>query len=450
MAKYSIIDVETTGTSVKGERITEIAIFNHDGQKITDEFVTLVNPEKKIPYRISQITGITDRMVENAPRFCEIARKVLELTEDSVFVAHNVGFDYGFVKEEFKNLGYRFERDKLCTVRLSRKLLPHHPSYSLGNICRDLGIQIFDRHRAGGDALATVKLFEYLLSIDPNLLKINLKGINSSISAATLHALPEEAGVYYFYDSSQQIIYIGKSKNIHNRVVSHLNSETTRKALEMKHAIADISYEITGSDLIAQLLESEEIKKHKPLYNRQQRRTGFRIGLFTYFDEKGYMRLKIDKLSDGLLPITTYNSVMSARRALFALCDEYHLCQKLCGLYKTKGACFQHGIGQCMGACIGLESTADYNARVEAAITPVKFEHENFFIIDRGRCPDEYSVVEVRHGAYLGFGYFDGNDFDGTADFLHSCIHRFSDTRDARHIILSCLKHHEFERLLVY
>ena len=354
MAKYSIIDVETTGTSIKGERITEIAIFNHDGQKITDEFVTLVNPEKRIPYRISQITGITDRMLENAPRFCEIARKVLEMTEDSVFVAHNVGFDYGFVREEFKNLGYRFERNKLCTVRLSRKLIPHHSSYSLGNICRDLGIQIFDRHRAGGDALATVKLFEYLLGIDPNLSKINLKGINSLISQATLRALPEEAGVYYFYNASHQIVYIGTCENIHERVLSHLYNETTRKAVEMKHAVADISYEITGSDLIAQLLESEEIKKHKPLYNRQQRRTGFRIGLFTYFDEKGYMQLKVDKLSDGLLPVTTFNSVMMAKRALFALCDEYHLCQKLCGLYKTGGVCFKHGIGQCMGACIGL------------------------------------------------------------------------------------------------
>jgi DNA polymerase III subunit epsilon len=162
---YSIIDIETTGGSPKVEKITEIAIFVHDGKKVVNEFVTLINPEKNIPYYITSLTGIDNSMVANAPKFYEVARKIVTLTENTTFVAHNANFDYGFVKSEFLQLGYNYQRDMLCTVKLSRKLIPGKRSYSLGNLCGDLGICINDRHRAAGDALATVKLFELLLDI---------------------------------------------------------------------------------------------------------------------------------------------------------------------------------------------------------------------------------------------------------------------------------------------
>ena len=160
---YSIIDIETTGQSASKGKITEIAVFVHDGIKIIDSFSSLVNPECYIPAFITNLTGIDNEMVRYAPRFYEIARRIVEMTSDTIFVGHNVQFDYRFVQEEYKRLGYDYQRKTMCTVRLGRKFLPGHKSYSLGNLCNELGIIIHDRHRAAGDALATVKLFEMIL-----------------------------------------------------------------------------------------------------------------------------------------------------------------------------------------------------------------------------------------------------------------------------------------------
>lgn len=163
---YAIIDIETSGGNHKNGKITEIAIYKHDGEKIVDEFVSLVNPETKIDWYVRKLTGITDDMVKDAPKFYEVARQVVDITKGCVFIAHNVDFDYGFIKEEFKKLNYHYKRKKLCTVQLSRKLLPGKQSYSLGKLCKEIGIELEDRHRAAGDALATVKLFEMLLEAD--------------------------------------------------------------------------------------------------------------------------------------------------------------------------------------------------------------------------------------------------------------------------------------------
>lgn len=255
---YCIIDIETTGGNPKTEKITEIAILVHNGVSIVDEFATLINPERPIPAHITSLTGITNAMVANAPRFFEVARQIVEKTEGCIFVAHNAGFDYGFIKNEFKSLGYDFERQTLDTVRLSRKLMPGHKSYSLGNICRDLGIIIEGRHRAAGDAMATVKLFELLLKISGNDFK-NANASNGN-NNPMLNKVPADTGVYYFTDSEGRLIYIGKSINIRQRVTQHMGNTGGMKAVEMRQKIADISFELTGSELIAMLLESEEIK----------------------------------------------------------------------------------------------------------------------------------------------------------------------------------------------
>jgi len=160
---FAIIDIETTGQSALKGKITEIAIFIHDGAEIVDSFSSLVNPECYIPQYITELTGISNEMVRDAPKFYEIARRIVEITQDKVFVAHNVSFDYRFVQEEFKRLGYDYQRKTMCTVRLGRKFIPGHRSYSLGNICSELGIAINGRHRAGGDAFATTKLFEIIM-----------------------------------------------------------------------------------------------------------------------------------------------------------------------------------------------------------------------------------------------------------------------------------------------
>ncbi len=233
---YAIIDVETTGSSPFNGKITEIAIYIYNGSEITDSFCSLVNPECGIPWNITQLTGITNEMVESAPKFYEIAKKIVEITANTTFVAHNAAFDYSFVREEFKRLGYDYKRKTMCTVSLSRKLIPGLRSYSLGNICQDLNITIEGRHRAGGDALATVKLFEKILRQNETADHDLFSSRKGNLSEETIASLPGHCGVYYFYDAKGDLIYIGKSKNIHQRVIAHLNNRLTKKDIIAKNS----------------------------------------------------------------------------------------------------------------------------------------------------------------------------------------------------------------------
>lgn len=440
---YAIVDVETTGLSPKTNRITEIAIYLHDGQKITDEFCSLINPECKIPYRITQLTGITDKMAEEAPRFCEVAKEIVELTQDCILVGHNVAFDYNFIKAEFERLFYEFKREKLCTVKLSRKLIPGQPSYSLGKLCDRLGLEHNSRHRASGDALATTLLLEHLLAYNSQPETLPLKGLQSKIAAEKIRAIPELTGVYYFYDDKGEIIYIGKSKNIHDRFLSHLNNNSTKKAIEMRDRIADISYELTGSELIALLLESHEIKAHMPVFNRAQRRTSFLWGLYLETNNQGYLCLSIQRNTGNKLPITSFTSQQTARERLFQLVEENRLCQKLCGLYKSDGACFQYGIHECNGACIGIEPPQDYNQRVAKVLEAHAYQHPSFLLIAQGRNLEEKSAVLVENGEYKGFGYFSPELIHDHIEYIKDCIKYYPDNRDTQTIIKSYMRHHQ-------
>ena len=432
---YAIIDVETTGTSAAHGKLTEIAIVLHDGVAVKESFTTLINPECSIPFHITRLTGITNEMVANAPKFYEVARKIIELTAGRIFVAHNAMFDYTFVKEEFKRLGYEFKRKTICTVKLGRKLIPGHRSYSLGNICADLGIQITDRHRAIGDALATAKLFEILVQQN-NLLESSLFVQQTyPLSKEKIGSIPAKTGVYYFYDAHGSIIYIGKSKDIHQRVLTHLSNSQTKKAIEMRDKIADISWEETGSELVALLLESSEIKKYKPLFNRSQRRSAFNYGLFSFEDSEGYIHLKINKIEVDEIPLTTFHFQQEGVEYLHNLTQKYALCKKLCHLDNATGECFNAQLHDCRGACTGIESAESYNLRVNKSIQPLLYRSPDFFVIDVGRDKDESAVIKISNGRYIGFGYISadctGNDFES----LHDCIHNYTDNRDTRTII---------------
>jgi len=447
---YAIIDIETTGLSANAERITEIAIIIHDGNEIKEEFCTLINPEKKIPYRITQMTGITNQMVEDAPKFYEVGKKIVELTEDKVIVGHNVNFDYSFLRSEFKSFGYDYSRKTLDTVRLSRKLIPGRKSYSLGKLCNDLGINNHARHRASGDALATTRLFELLRGLDPELEKLKLNGTQSNLNKPLLEGLPKEAGVYYFYNHTGQLIYVGKSVNIHDRVLSHLNNNLHKKAIEMKNAIAHVGFELTGSELVALLLESAEIKKHQPLYNSQQKRTYFNYGLYSFFDDQGYLNLKIIRIINSLTPIYTYSSAQEGKEHLFRLVEEFRLCQKLCGLYDTSGACFHFQISQCDGACVGTELPESYNRKVQSAIEDYYFKNSNFFILENGREEYELAAIKVESGKYQGFGYLNNETSDFELQQLHDCIKPAKDNREVRHIINAYLRKNSGARTIVF
>lgn len=451
---YAIIDIETTGLRPQSDKITEIAIYIHDGNGIVNEYATLIHPEKTIPYFISGLTGITNEMVEGAPRFYEVAKEIIELTENHIFVAHNARFDYNFIKEEFKRLGYHFKRDIFDTVKLSRRLIPGLKSYSLGKLCNHLDIDVNNRHRAAGDALATAKLFELLLYIDEEsgsklFAGTGLKDLHPGLSSEKIKALPEETGVYYFYDENKQLIYVGKSKNIHQRVLTHLTNNSSQSKIEMRDRIAQIDFELTGSELVAYLLESDEIKKNKPVYNRAQRREASYTGIYVSTDKNQYLQFSIGKINEEL-PLASFSSVEKAKDILNFLTDEYHLCQKLTGLYKTDGPCFQHQIGICFGACIGKETPGSYNERAQKALKTFEYDNQNFFIIDKGRSGDEKSVVKVAHGKYLGFGYFSREEANSNPDILHDCIQHYTDNRDVQSIIKRYLRNGKIEKLLVY
>ena len=455
---YAIIDIETTGGSARLEKITEIAIYQHDGNKITGEYVTLINPERNIPYFITNLTGITNEMVEDAPRFYEIAKQIVELTEGRTFVAHNARFDYSFIREEFKSLGFNFKRSLLDTVALSRKLIPGHKSYSLGNICKDLGITINGRHRAEGDALATVKLFEILMEKDRELngnkvaLMKNkkLSKLHPNLDINKIENIPEDPGVYYFYNENNDLIYIGKSRNLQQRISTHLSNNTTNKAMEMRDQIADISWETTGSELIALLKESSEIKINKPVYNRAQRRSGFQWGIFSFTDENGYINYRYGQLNNDELPISVFTSKEKAKSKLNSLVESLVLCQKLSGLYETEGACFHFQVGICRGACCGKESPEEYNERASKVSEEFIFSRRNFFIIDKGRDEEERCVVKIVNGKYSGWGYFNINDMGFGLSALHDCILQSADNHDIQVILKQYLKNFKVEKIIEF
>jgi DNA polymerase III subunit epsilon len=437
---YAIIDIETTGGNAGRERITEIAIYIHDGTRVVDEYSTLINPERRMPPFVARLTGITDEMLATAPKFHEVARRIVEITEGCTFVAHNAPFDYSFVHQEFLNLGYKYKRPVLCTVKMTRKLIPGLKSYSLGNLCASLGIQITSRHRAAGDALATVSLFEHLLRIDPTLSQIPTDGLHPALDRSVFSSLPSSSGVYYFYNEQGKIIYIGKSKNIHARVLSHFQNNSNPKAIEMRSLTAGISFEETGSELIALLLESAEIKAHKPLFNRQQRRTLYKYGLYSFFNQAGYHVIQIEKLKPTGKAHTVCASFDEAMVTLHHLAEKYNLCQKLCGLYQNHGACFQYSIGQCKGACSGAESPESYNLRVKEALAEFQHRWSDMVIVDHGRTEEELSVVMVENAMFCGFGWMMKEDFQANPEVIREAIIRHDDNRDIQQIIKGYLK----------
>ncbi len=410
-----------------------------------DKFISLVNPEREIQPFVVNLTGINNNMLKSAPKFYEVAKRIVEITEDCIIVAHNAQFDYRILRTEFKRLGFGFKRKTLCTVELSKQLIPDQPSYSLGKLTRALGIPVSDRHRANGDAMATVKLFKMLLSkdLDKHIIKDNIKTeiikrLNDN-HRVIIDKLPSITGVYYIHDENGEIIYIGKSKNIKHRINQHFTNNST-KSKKLQLLAKSVTYEATGSELVALLKESEEIKRNKPLYNRALRRTIFTHALYHFIDENGYINLKIDKTNTKEKPVTTFSNMQSAKSFMFKVVEHYGLCQKLTGLYSTKSNCFNYTIKSCNGACLNEEPPEDYNKRVHELISKNSYENKNMVIIDQGRDIDEKSVIYIENGVFKGLGFYDLNHQINTIKVLESIITPMENNRDTQHIIQSYLR----------
>lgn len=441
---YAVVDIETTGLGAAGNKITEISIFIFDGKKIIDEYTTLVNPESPISYKISGLTGITNDMVRVAPKFYEIAEKVVKMTQGCIFVAHSVNFDYNVIKYELNQLGAEFKRKKLCTVRLSRKLIPGQRSYSLGALCNSLGIDIKNRHRARGDAAATVILFQKLLALDT--LGVFEAFLNPRSRQATLppllekeilEKLPNRTGVYYFKDNKGQIIYIGKALDIKQRVLSHIYSKAN-KELKLCHETADISFTLTGNELTALLLESDEIKKHFPKYNRSQKRNTASYGIGTYTDRQGIIHIIHNRLKLIQQPLLKFYTLSHCRSFLEELCEKYELCPKYCTLQNISGGCFHYQIKMCRGVCRGTETIDKYNIRVKQALE-LLLNKESYIIKERGRSKQEQTAILIKEGVYYGFGFIPASKKLKTVLEYESYIELKQDNIDIQRIINSYL-----------
>ena len=453
---YAILDIETTGGKYNEEGITEIAIYKFDGHQIVDQFFSLVNPEKNIQPFVINLTGINNQMLRNAPKFHEVAKRIIEITDNCTIVAHNAQFDNRILSTEFDRLGYPFEKNMLCTVELSKKLIPDLPSYSLGKLVRSLGIPITDRHRAQGDAKATVELFKLLLEKDiekviiTDTIKKDPKKQLEPKLLDIIESAPTNTGVYYMHRKNGKIIYVGKSKNIKKRLIQHFTNDN-KKSKKIQLEVVSVSYEETGNDLIAQLKESQEIKQLKPIFNHALKNNIFQSQLYSYIDESGYINLRIEKVpieKEEKNIITTFTNYQQGRSFLYKITDEFHLCQKLNHLEKTEGACFNHDLKMCNGACIESETHVNYNLRVQKFINKSSYEFDDMLLIDKGRSIQEHSVILIKNGTYRGYGFFNLNFQINNPEVLKSIINVMENNRDTQHIIQSYLRKHKVQKIL--
>ena len=450
---YAVVDVETTGGKYNEEGITEIAIYKFDGNEIVDQFISLINPERPIQPFVVQLTGINEKMLRNAPKFYEIAKRIIEITEGCTLVAHNASFDYRMLFTEFNRLGFRYERPILCTVSLSKKLIPEQASYKLGKLVRALGIPLSDRHRAAGDARATLKLLKLLLDKDSEktIVKEVLRTKDQDKVARKFQALMEQVkpvtGVYYLYNKKGDVIYIGKSLNMRKRVNQHFTGKS-RKALKIQLETHSVSTEETGSELIALLKEIDEIQLHKPKHNRVHKNDRVRFGLQEGLSSTGYRFLRIVHVADGTNYITTFKNLSNARKTLYFFAHKYPLCLKYVGLESPKEACSNVEINKCLGACNKKETKEGYNERVQQCVDELRFSSPNLLIVDKGRSHDERSIILMQNTQYKGFGYVNLNYQINNLDTVKAIITPMKNSHAARHILQLFLRKNKVKQVI--
>lgn len=436
---YTIIDVETTG---RGNEITEISIFKHDGEKVLEEFTSLVNPQALIPDYITALTGIDNAMVADAPTFSEIAEAVLAITEDSIFVAHNVNFDYNVIRKEFKKIDVDFRRRKLCTVRLSRVLFPGFRSYSLGKLCDSLAINLVDRHRARGDAEATVTLFEKLLAhknsetVFNDFLKKGSKEatLPSYLPSAVFDAIPNGPGIYYFKNKKGKIIYVGKAINLKKRVLGHFYDKK-EKELDLCRETAHIDFELSGSDLVAQLMEDAAIKHHFPIYNQAAKRVPKPYAVFSYEDRQGIQHLAYNTLKATPNPLQIFHSIRDCRLYLEQVCEQFELCPKYCHLQENVWTCSHYKLTSCKGICRQEESVDFYNERANLAIDYMANSNQNIVLKEKGRHAEEEAFILIKNGLYLGYGFVEKSEQILNADDLETFLIPQKETTEIQGIL---------------
>lgn len=426
MELFAIVDIETTGSTPPNDGITEIGVVITDGKNVINRYETLINPGVEIPKFVVGLTGITNQMVANQPSFEDVSEELYSILEGKIFVAHNVNFDYKFIKESFKKVGIEYNSKRLCTIRLSREIFPGHASYSLGKLTKGLGIDLVNAHRAMGDAEATAELFHLLHQQNIEFIQSSLKAnskeytLPANLSKNKYKKLPKAPGIYYFHDVKGKVIYIGKAKDIRSRVASHFIGKLTKKNEAFFKDIYDVSYELTGNELIASILEDTEIKNSWPLLNRSQKSRIDKFGIYIYTDRTEIIRIGINKVNNQFPFLKAFPSQSEARNWLIKMIEAFQLSPSFCGMsqFETEQ--------------ITLEQ---HSRNMDVFLEEFNLGEESFVLQGRGRHREEISFIYIEKGTYRGFGFCSKSETISKIDDLKNFLQPQKETVLIRNLL---------------
>jgi DNA polymerase III subunit epsilon len=426
---YAIVDIETTGGQPEYDRIIEIAVYLHDGNRITGEFSSLVNPGVSIPPFIARLTRISDEMVASAPDFETIAPEIVRLLENRVFVAHNVMFDFSFLNHALQKAGYAVDAPLLCTCKTSRRLLPGHPSYSLGKLCRSLSINLENAHRAAADALATTSILELLIDkaqgvLDPFFYVPEPRQNFSGIPESELEKLPPRAGIIYFVNEDGEVIYITRSKNIRKKARTIVGKMKNKRYMNVAVNARHLDFEVTGSRVLAAIRESEEILKFSPRFNRKYKQRDTRFAIYEELDSCGHLTLATRPYQPGTNPVIILASQKEADKI-------------------TRQLVIPHLPGHQEAPNSHLQ-----NRQVGEIISSLVAHRKNFIISDLGPVPSQQTHVVVRNGCYAGFLICDRDDVFPSAEELLERMITSTDHPSSFRAIVNTVARGHYERII--
>ena len=421
---YSILDIESTGGKFNEEGIMEIAIYRFDGREVTDQFSSLINPERRIQPFVVKLTGINEKMLKGAPKFYELAKRIIEITEGTTIVAHNAQFDYRILRTEFRRLGYDFQRKTLCTVELSKRLIPDAESHSLGKLVRSLGIAVSDRHRAQGDALATLKLFEILLNKDQNksilqsVIRAEEYGELSQRQLDIVENLPAEIGVYFLHNKDGEVIFTGKTKNIQKRVNQHFTN-AGELALRLQKETREVTFELSGTELIALLREYQLRKKLRPRHNPLKSKP---LYSYEWVEDtvQGYCAIRIRKSVKKEHGLLYFPSYLAAQQALNQWQELHNLPFRADKKYEESEF---------------SEAPEEYNKRWGKALEELRLGNKTFALVDKGRKLGEKSVILVRSGQLIGYGFTELERQINNLSILEKLLSPVKDDHNTRYLL---------------
>jgi len=421
---YSILDIESTGGKYNEEGIMEIAIYQFDGREVTDQFSSLINPERRIQPFVVKLTGINEKMLQGAPKFYELAKRIIEITEGTTIVAHNAQFDYRILRTEFRRLGYDFQRKTLCTVELSKRLIPDAESHSLGKLVRSLGIAVSDRHRAQGDALATLKLFEILLNKDQDksilqsVVRAEEYGELSQRQLDMVENLPAEVGVYFLHNKDGEVIFTGKTKNIQKRVNQHFTN-AGELALRLQKETREVTYELSGTELIALLREYQLRKKLRPRHNPLKSKP---LYSYEWIEDsvQGYNAIRIRKSVKKEQGLLYFPSYLAAQQALNQWQEHHNLRLRADKSYPEDEL---------------DEAPEEYNKRWQTTLEKLRLGNKTFALVDKGRKLGEKSVILVRSGQLIGYGYTELERQINNLSILEKLLSPVKDDHNTRYLL---------------